>query len=87
MNKLKSGHPESNKMSTVADQKPKVSESESPILKSSLPHHHSTVKSLEQPVSTFDEQLSVLSSLPLSTTRPTFSHQSSFRESKTDTKW
>uniref|UniRef100_A0A1I7V6N9 UNC93-like protein n=1 Tax=Loa loa TaxID=7209 RepID=A0A1I7V6N9_LOALO len=87
MNKLKIGHSGSSQMSLMADQKPKVSELSSPILQTSLPHHHSTSKSAEQqPVFTLDEQSSILPSPPLPTTGPTSNYRSLFRENETDTK-
>ncbi|KAL3993629.1 Ion channel regulatory protein UNC-93 family protein [Acanthocheilonema viteae] len=81
MNRLKSGHSESNKL--PVDQKAKIPELASPTLKTSLSHHHSTTKSSEQPIFMLDKQSSVLSSSPLPTTS---NYRSSFRENETDTK-
>uniref|UniRef100_A0A0R3RRU4 UNC93-like protein n=1 Tax=Elaeophora elaphi TaxID=1147741 RepID=A0A0R3RRU4_9BILA len=81
MNRLRSGHSESSKMSTDVDEREKVPEL---AWKRSSSRHRSTTKSSERPIFTMDEQSSVFASSP---TRPTpSSYRSSFRENETDTK-
>uniref|UniRef100_A0A8R1TLI2 Uncharacterized protein n=1 Tax=Onchocerca volvulus TaxID=6282 RepID=A0A8R1TLI2_ONCVO len=86
MNKMKSKHSGSSKISIIMNEKPEVPESVSSILKPTLSHHQSTTAPSEQPVSTVDEQLSVLSSSPIPVNREASSYRSSFRENETDTK-
>ncbi|VDO41162.1 unnamed protein product [Onchocerca flexuosa] len=86
MNKLKGRHSESSKMSVIMNEKPKVSESVSSILKPTLSYHQSTTASPEQPVFTVDEQLSVLSSSSIPVNREASSYRSSFRENEVETK-
>ncbi|KAK6113590.1 Ion channel regulatory protein UNC-93 family protein [Brugia pahangi] len=88
MNKLKIGHSKSTNI--IVDQTSKVSELSSPILKTSLSHHHqhsiTTTRSSEKPIFTIDEQSSGLSSPPLSVAKPASNYQSSFRENEINTK-
>ncbi|VDO17373.1 unnamed protein product [Brugia timori] len=87
MNKLKIGHSKSTNI--IVDQTSKVSELSSPILKTSLSHHHQhsiTTRSSEKPIFTIDEQSSGLSSPPLSVAKPASNYQSSFRENEINTK-
>ncbi|KAM3719977.1 putative potassium channel regulatory protein [Dirofilaria immitis] len=81
MNKLKSGYSESNKISTVMNEKQKIPELMSSILKPTLPHHHAS--SSERPIFTVDEQSSILSLSSVPTNKPSSSYRSSFRENET----
>uniref|UniRef100_A0A182EHX5 Uncharacterized protein n=2 Tax=Onchocerca ochengi TaxID=42157 RepID=A0A182EHX5_ONCOC len=78
MNKMKSKHSGSSKISIIMNEKPEVPESVSSILKPTLSHHQSTTAPSEQPVFTVDEQLSVLSSSPIPVNREASSYRSSF---------